>query len=596
MTTAHPVSSRKLYFRLLGYIRPYWRVLLAGLGLSALAAAMEPFLPALMKPLLDNGFAPTNTPGLDDSIFRTTPWIVPILIVGIFLLRGIITFCASYAMSWVQNRLLRDIRQLMFEHMARLPMAYFEAHPSARTTTRFTNDVNNIASAATTVGTVIVRESLTLLGLLGWLLYLNWQLTLVTLVVAPFIGLVTRIVGKRLRGLSRSSLNGVGAMTQTVQEAIHCQKVLKVFGGEAHESARFARVNDAMRGFAMREAVAAAAGSPIVHFIVSFAVAAVVYFALIQSAQGSTTVGSFVSFITAMLMLLAPLRALAGVNAPLQRGLAAAESVFYLLDTATEADTGTHTLERITGRIELVGLGFRYPNAEGHALDGLDLVIEPGQTIALVGPSGGGKTTLAGLLPRFHNPTSGSIRIDGIDAQELTLASLRAQIAIVSQETLLFNDTVAANIAYGAKVNASIDEIHAAASAAHALSFIEALPEGFDTVIGENGGRLSGGQRQRLAIARAILKDAPILILDEATSALDNESERLVQAALDELMAHRTTLVIAHRLSTIEKADRIVVLHHGHIAETGTHTELMSLNGVYARLHSAQTAESQIAR
>ena len=510
------------------------------------------------------------------------------MIVGVMTLRGIVTFSAGYAMSWVQIRLVNDMRQQMFDHLARLPMSFFEQTPSARTITRVTNDVNSIGSAATTVGVTLVRESLAIVGLMAWLLYLNWQLTLVTLLVAPFIAWVTKVVGKRLRTMSRASQSGLGTMTQSLQETIHCQKVLKVFGGQEQESRRFARVNDAMRGYATRSAVAAAAGSPLVHFFVSLALAAVVYMALLQSAQGGATVGSFVSFITAMLMLLAPLRALAGVNQPLQRGLAAAESVFHLLDTPLEEDGGKIVVDRVRGQIEFRALDFRYPGADRNALSNITLTIEPGQTVALVGTSGGGKSTLAGLLPRFHSPTAGAILIDGVDIHDLSLASLRAQIAIVSQETLLFNDTVAANIAYGLTANASPEAIRAAASAANALEFIETLPEGFATPIGENGSRLSGGQRQRLAIARAILKDAPILILDEATSALDNESERLVQEALVRLMRNRTTLVIAHRLSTIEGADLIVVMQQGQIVEMGRHGDLLLKNGIYAGLNRLQ--------
>lgn len=566
-------------------------MLAIGLFLSALAAAMEPVLPALMKPLLDNGFAPKGTGEVSDSLLQHAPWIVPLIIVGIMTTRGVITFCAGYAMSWVQIRLVNDLRQQMFDHMARLPMTFFEQTPSARTITRLTNDVSNIGAAATTVGVTLIRESLSIVGLLAWLLYLNWQLTLVTLSVAPFIAWVTKSVGGRLRKMSRAWQEGMGLMTQTLQEAILCQKVLKVFGGEAQESRRFQQVNDQMRGYAMRSAVAAAAGSPLVHFFVSIAIGIVVYMALLQSGQGATSVGSFVSFITGMLMLLAPLRALAGVNAPLQRGLAAAESVFELLDVPFEEDNGSVDPGRVQGHIEFQGVSFCYPGAERNALTDISLEIEPGQTVALVGSSGGGKTTLAALLPRFHRPDTGSILVDGVDIHSFRLACLRSQIAIVSQETLLFNDSVRANIAYGTTANASQEAIEAAATAANALDFIRALPEGFDTVIGENGGRLSGGQRQRLAIARAILKDAPILILDEATSALDNESERLVQEALENLMRKRTTLVIAHRLSTIEGADRIVVLGQGRILEMGDHQSLITRNGAYAQLHRLQSVE-----
>lgn len=582
MSAASPPNSRKLYFRLLSYVRPYWRVLAAGLFATSLAAATEPLFPALLKPLLDRGFA-------TDSAY--SPLMVAGMIVGIFLIRGILGFLASYAMSWVQNRVITDFRQALFNKLLQLPTRYFDQHSSSTLISKVTFDVANIASASTSVGTVLIRDSLTLVGLLAWLFYLNWMLTVITLLVAPAISVFTRIFAKRLRQMSRAAQHGMAEMTETLQEGIGCQKIIKVFGGEQQEEDRFTRVNHALRGFAMRQGVAAAATTPVIHLISSIAVGIVVYIAMRQSQAGDTTVGSFVSFITAMLMLLAPIKHLANINAPLQTGLAAAESIFRALDEPPEVDHGTIILPPVSGHLQIENVRLRYPGSDHDALDGLTLDIAPGQTVALVGTSGGGKTTLANLIPRFYNPTSGRILLDGHDLQDVTLASLRAQIALVSQDIVLFNDTVTANIAYGAARTASRQEIESAAAGAHALEFIQALPEGFDTQIGENGSRLSGGQRQRLAIARAILKNAPILILDEATSALDNESERQVQAALDTLMRNRTTLVIAHRLSTIERADRIIVLQHGKIVESGTHRELMDREGIYAQLHRLQFSE-----
>jgi len=417
-------------------------------------------------------------------------------------------------------------------------------------------------------------------------------LTLVTLTIIPLSGLIMRVFSNRLRRLSRASQEQMATMNQALLESIHCQKVVKVFGGEAQETGRFDKLNNTLRGYAMRQAIAAAATVPIVHLLAAIALAIVIWLALFQAQDAGTTAGDFISFITAMLMLIAPLKHLADINAPLQRGLASAESVFELLDEAPESDTGTEVLGHAKGELIFDRVGFSYPGAERKALSDVSFVVKPGETLALVGQSGGGKTTIAALLPRFFPVSEGAIRIDGHDIKDLKLASLRDNIAMVSQEVLLFDDTVAANIAYGAKSGASQEDIEAAAQAAHALDFIRALPQGFETMVGEHGARLSGGQRQRIAIARAILKDAPILILDEATSALDSESERQVQQALDELMKGRTTLVIAHRLSTIERADRIVVLQSGRIVEMGNHAELLAKGGAYAQLHRLQFAES----
>lgn len=577
-------SSRELYARLLRHVRPYWRAILLSLVATAIVAATEPALPALLKPLLDKGFNPNGGFG--------NPLLVPLAIVGVFFLRGIFTFLSSYGFSWVSNKVVTDIRELMYSQMVRLPIGYFQLHASNVPLTKITYDVNGVATAATSVIVTVLRDGLTVVGLFAWLLWLNWQLTLICVALIPAISWVMRTFSSRLRRASRNAQTSVSSMVQVLQESAHCNRVIKIFGGEAQETARFSRTNNEVRQQNMRQAVAASATTPIVHVFASLAVAAVIYVAMIQSAAGSSTVGSFVSFITALLMLLSPLRHLADVNAPLQRGLAAAESVFQLLDEPAEPDPGTIDAGRARGELEFDAVRFRYPNAERDALAGVSLRVAPGQTLALVGQSGGGKSTLAALVPRFYNPAGGSIRLDGHDLQDLTLHSLRRNIAYVSQDVLLFNDTIAANIAYGDLAGATREQIEAAARAANALDFILAQPEGFETVIGENGNRLSGGQRQRLAIARAILKDAPILILDEATSALDNESERLVQGALENLMQHRTTLVIAHRLSTVENADRIAVLAHGQLLESGTHAELMARDGTYAQLYRLQFSEN----
>lgn len=573
-------DSRLIYLRLLRYLRPYWMAFSLSLVSTVILAATEPLFPALLKPLLDKGFATGG--GFEN------PLLIPLGIVAVFVVRGIFNYLSSYGFSWVSNQVITDLRAEMFARMVRLPLGYFHRNSSNVPLTKIAYDVSGVASAATSVIVTVLKDGLAVVGLLAWLLWLNWQLTLICLLLIPAIALVMRTFSGRLRNASRGVQVSISDMVRVLQESAHCNRVIKVFGGERLESDRFSKTNRDVRRQGMRQAVAAAATTPLVHILASIAVAVVVYIALLQSAAGTATVGSFVSFITALLMLLSPLRHLADVNAPLQRGLAAAESVFQLLDQPPEPDAGTVDPGRVDGRIEFRSVGFRYPSAERDALAGVSFVIEPGQTVALVGQSGGGKTTLAALVPRFYNPDSGQILVDNVDTQSLTLKSLRRNIAYVSQDVLLFNDTIAANIAYGDLAGASQAQIEAAAKAANALDFILAQPQGFDTIIGEHGNRLSGGQRQRIAIARAILKDAPILILDEATSALDNESERLVQDALENLMQRRSTLVIAHRLSTVEKADRIIVLHRGQIVEEGRHHELLEADGVYAGLYRLQ--------
>jgi subfamily B ATP-binding cassette protein MsbA len=574
--------------RLLRYVRPHAKVFaVAVLGMIA-AAATEPLFPALMKPLLDGGFGAGRQASLPPLLFA-------LVLVAIFVVRGVLSFVSSYLMAWVGNRVVLELRAEMFARLVRMPTKFFDDHSSGVLLSRVAYDVGGVTAAATTVLTVAVKDSIAVLGLLGWLFWLNWKLTLIALAVGPLIALFVRVLSRRLRNMAREMQYSVGELVHVLEETIECHKVVKVFGGQDYESRRFERANQRLRGFSMRQTIPAALTTPVTHTLAAIAIAIIVYIALEQSLQGRTTVGEFASFITATLMLLAPLKRLTEINAPLQRGLAAAESVFGMIDEPVEEDRGTVALGRARGEVAYRGVSFTYPTRTEPALAGIDLAVRPGETVALVGGSGGGKTTLVNLLPRFYAPDAGRILLDGHDIQSLTLESLRAKVALVSQDVVLFNDTVRANIAYGRMGRASEAEVIAAAEAAHAMQFIRETPDGLQTLIGENGLRLSGGQRQRLAIARALLKDAPVLILDEATSALDTESERLVQAALETLMRGRTTIVIAHRLSTIERADRIVVLERGRIVEAGNHAALLAREGVYAKLYRLQFANQAAA-
>jgi subfamily B ATP-binding cassette protein MsbA len=574
-------TSRQLYLRLLGYVRPYWRQFALSLLGLVVVAATEPAIPALVKPMLDQNFVARDPNGI--------VW-MPIALIGLFVVRGLGDFLGDVAIAWVGGRLVLDLRTEMFQRLLHFPSSFFDEHSAGTVISKVTYDVTQVTEAATKVINVLVRDTLAVVGLLGWMLYLNWKLTLISSVVAPPIALIVRVVARRLRTISRSMQRTYGEMTHILEEATGGQKVVKVFGGEAYEARRFQVSANWIRRYKFKSRVAASLNVPLVQISAAFGLAAIVFIASRQASEGTLTVGGFVSFLGAMGMLLSPIKRLTQVSEPLQRGLAAAESVFALLDQPVEADQGIRAARRGPGRLEFCGVSFRYPGALAAAVEDLSLVAEPGETVALVGPSGAGKTTVANLIPRFYPLESGAIRIDGEDIADLPLADLRRQIAVVSQDVVLFNDTVAANIAYGAMAGASEAAVRAAARDAQALEFIERLPEGFQTRIGDRGVKLSGGQRQRLAIARALLKDAPILILDEATSALDTESERRVQAALETLRHGRTTLVIAHRLSTIERADRIVVMVKGRAVEIGTHAELLASGGLYADLYRVQFA------
>ena len=577
MATVNPISSIKLFRRLLAYSFRYWPAFLTSVLAMAAAAAAETAFPALMKTLMDDGFSRSE----DFNI-----WWVPVVILGIFLARGTASFVANYAMYWLSQNVLRDVREVMFTKLLELPSKSFDESSAGALISKLVTDAQQVLMAATNVITTLVRDSLILIGLMFWLLWINWKLTLVVLLLLPPIALLTKTFSDRMRQVSRNYLSTISDMTSTVEEAISGNRVVKVFGGEHYELKKFAAINAAHRAQGMRVAVSSALQSPVTQFIASIGVAAVITIALAQTRSGAATIGDFVSFVTAMIMMLNPLRHLADINSQLQRGLAAAEGVFEFLDQKPEMDQGTIQSPPIVGVIRFENVSFTYKGRDLPALDRINLEIPAGRVTALVGPSGSGKSTLINLIPRLYDVADGRVTIDGKDVREYKLAALRASIAVVSQDITLFNDSILTNVAYGIQ-NPDLTRVIEAVELADLRRFIDSLPEGINTTVGGRGVRLSGGQRQRIAIARAILKNAPILILDEATSALDTISEIAIQDALNTLKKNKTTIVVAHRLSTVITADQIVVMNHGTIEQNGTHDNLISSSGTYRDLYSS---------
>ncbi|MDD2976738.1 lipid A export permease/ATP-binding protein MsbA [Aquabacterium sp.] len=573
-------NQTELYLRLLRCLRPHWHIFALGVLAMVLYAATETAIPLLLKELLDGSFAKKS----DHSLHTT-----PLLLVGLFVARGLTDYLHTTALNIVANKVVLDLRTQMFDKLLRLPTSYFDSTTNAALISQFTYNTLQITPLVNITLITLVKDTLTVFGLLGYMLWMNWQLSLAFFMVLPLIGWTIRSVSKRLRALSQSQQTTIGALSHVLDEVISGHREIRIFGSERYEAKRFYDVANAIRRYTMKVVTTAAANGPVVQIIAVLALAGIIYYASLQSSMNQLTVGGFVSFFGAMALLLSPLKRLSNVNENLQRGLAAARTVFDFIDTPAEPQEGTEPLPRATGHLRFENVGFHYPNAEKAALSGINLEIKPGETLALVGASGSGKSTLMSLIPRFYPLTEGRILLDGIDIHDIQLADLRANIGLVTQNVVLFNDTIAANIAYG---QPDVDEqaIRQAAKAANALEFIDALPLGLATEIGENGARLSGGQRQRISIARALLKNAPILLLDEATSALDTGSERAVQEALENARRGRTTIVIAHRLSTIVNADRIVVMQQGRITEVGSHEELLAKQGTYSQLHAMQFA------
>lgn len=577
--TSEP-TNKKLWGRIYSRVGVYWQ----GLGLAILfmagAAATQPTLAVAMKPLLDEGFSGAKPEYV---------WQVPLAIIGLITLRGVCNFFSDYLLAWVANNVLLGVRADMFEKLLSMPDSEFKKGDTGRLLNRFTVDAGNVTGYATEVLTVLVRESLVVVAMIAVLLYMSWELTLIILVTMPVSVLISRAFIARLRRINRDTVNMNAELTRVVSEGIDGQRVIKLFDGYAFERKRFAYVSGRLRRFDMRASTSDAAMTPITQVVTAVAVAAVIAVALSQANSGTLTVGSFAAFMAALAQIFDPIKRLTKVAARMQKMLVSAESVFTLVDQASEPETGTKTFEgRALGKVEFHNVSHRFADGQTDTLSNVSVTVEPGQTVALVGRSGSGKTTLVNMLPRFVLPTQGQVCIDGCDISSLRLRDLREQLSLVSQDVVLFDDTIAVNVGYGALHEASEQEIRDALRAANLLDFVDALPLGLQTQVGENATRMSGGQRQRLAIARALIKNAPILILDEATSALDNESERQVQASLETLMQGRTTLVIAHRLSTVQNADKIVVMDQGVVVEQGSHQELLAQGGAYASLYQMQ--------